>query len=223
MPSPAVKGLARLSHRPASKPVDPALAWRGPTYGLFGSSPPFCSGVAVASLLTPLLIVGNDSSQQINTGDEIPTEGEVIDLRRHTCIPGLIDADTHYQYSWDGARGTTLVVRRHVTLRSRFSCRHQNLDEPRRPLDGQHLHRAAVAQPRSTRTSIPKAMPNGCRATRGTCRYNNCHPHQALSHRTPMAVRRKGAVRAGCGHDGQRKSVVGCPRPQQRQTDLLAA
>ena len=36
----------------------------------------------------------------------IPPDARVIDLRRYTGIPGLIDCHTHLTYAWDGAPGT---------------------------------------------------------------------------------------------------------------------
>ena len=53
------------------------------------------------------VIVENDRVRSINTGDEIPADAEVIDLRRYTGIPGMIDSHTHITYYWDGAPDTT--------------------------------------------------------------------------------------------------------------------
>jgi imidazolonepropionase-like amidohydrolase len=53
------------------------------------------------------VIVENDRVQRINTGDEVPAGAEVIDLRRYTGIPGMIDSHTHITYYWDGAPDTT--------------------------------------------------------------------------------------------------------------------
>src|SRR5580704_9292558 len=53
------------------------------------------------------VIVENDRVQRINTGDEVPADAEVIDLRRYTGIPGMIDSHTHITYYWDGAPDTT--------------------------------------------------------------------------------------------------------------------
>src|SRR5260370_3367984 len=58
-------------------------------------------------IVSATVIVENDRVQRINTGDEIPTDAEIIDLRRYTGIPGLIDAHTHITYYWDGAPDTT--------------------------------------------------------------------------------------------------------------------
>ncbi len=58
-------------------------------------------------IVNATVIVENDRVQRINTGDEMPADAEVIDLRRYTGIPGLIDAHTHITYYWDGAPDTT--------------------------------------------------------------------------------------------------------------------
>jgi imidazolonepropionase-like amidohydrolase len=58
-------------------------------------------------IVNATVIVENDRVQRINTGDEIPADAEVIDLRRYSGIPGLIDAHTHITYYWDGAPDTT--------------------------------------------------------------------------------------------------------------------
>jgi imidazolonepropionase-like amidohydrolase len=54
-----------------------------------------------------VVIVENDKVQRVSAGDEIPAEAEVIDLRRYTGIPGMIDSHTHVTYYWDGAPDTT--------------------------------------------------------------------------------------------------------------------
>ena len=54
-----------------------------------------------------VVIVENDKVQRVTAGDEIPAEAEVIDLRRYTGIPGMIDSHTHVTYYWDGAPDTT--------------------------------------------------------------------------------------------------------------------
>lgn len=58
-------------------------------------------------IVNATVTVDNDRVQSINTGDEIPADAEVIDLRKYTGIPGLIDAHTHITYYWDGAPDTT--------------------------------------------------------------------------------------------------------------------
>lgn len=43
----------------------------------------------------------------VSVGTAAPPQGAaVIDLRRYTLVPGLIDAHTHITYYWDGAPGT---------------------------------------------------------------------------------------------------------------------
>jgi imidazolonepropionase-like amidohydrolase len=48
-----------------------------------------------------------DGDRIVSIGTEAPPPGaEVIDLRRYTVIPGLIDLHTHMTYFWDPASGT---------------------------------------------------------------------------------------------------------------------
>src|SRR5258706_13495367 len=46
-------------------------------------------------IVNATVIVENERVQGINTADEIAADAEVIDLRRYTGIPGLIDPHTH--------------------------------------------------------------------------------------------------------------------------------
>ena len=51
----------------------------------------------------------------VGSGDAaVPVDGEVIDLRKYTGLPGLIDLHTHITYYWDRAPGTN--PRRHRRL-----------------------------------------------------------------------------------------------------------
>jgi imidazolonepropionase-like amidohydrolase len=42
----------------------------------------------------------------VSVGSAVPADAKVIDLRRFTALPGLIDAHTHMTYYWDRTRGT---------------------------------------------------------------------------------------------------------------------
>jgi imidazolonepropionase-like amidohydrolase len=54
-----------------------------------------------------LVIVTGDRITAVGTGtDAIPAGAEVIDLRKYTGIPGLIDLHTHITYYWDRQPGT---------------------------------------------------------------------------------------------------------------------
>ncbi len=51
-----------------------------------------------------VVVVSGDRIQSVGTA--VPADAEVIDLRRYTGIPGLIDVHTHMTYYWDQAPGT---------------------------------------------------------------------------------------------------------------------
>jgi imidazolonepropionase-like amidohydrolase len=54
-----------------------------------------------------VVVVTVDRVTSVGAGDAgVPAGATVIDLRRYTAIPGLIDAHTHITYYWDGAPGT---------------------------------------------------------------------------------------------------------------------
>ncbi len=53
------------------------------------------------------VIVENERIRSIGSDATLPTGADVIDLRRYTGIPGLIDAHTHMTFYWDQAPGTT--------------------------------------------------------------------------------------------------------------------
>jgi imidazolonepropionase-like amidohydrolase len=54
-----------------------------------------------------VVIVENDRVLRVTSGGDMPADAEVIDLRRYTGIPGLIDSHTHVTYYWDGLPETT--------------------------------------------------------------------------------------------------------------------
>lgn len=54
-----------------------------------------------------VVVVTDDHITAVGSGDAaVPAGATVVDLRRYTAIPGLIDAHTHITYYWDGAPGT---------------------------------------------------------------------------------------------------------------------
>jgi imidazolonepropionase-like amidohydrolase len=54
-----------------------------------------------------VVVIQADTVVRVGSGtDAVPAGARVIDLRRYTGIPGLIDAHTHISYFWDQAPGT---------------------------------------------------------------------------------------------------------------------
>ncbi|MGD9902031.1 MAG: amidohydrolase family protein [Vicinamibacterales bacterium] len=54
-----------------------------------------------------VVTVEGDRIRGVGQGDAaVPAGAEVVDLRRYTGLPGLIDAHTHITYYWDRAPGT---------------------------------------------------------------------------------------------------------------------
>jgi len=47
-----------------------------------------------------------DGEKIVRVGGEIPKDADVVDLRKYTAIPGLIDAHTHMTFYWDRKPGT---------------------------------------------------------------------------------------------------------------------
>lgn len=54
-----------------------------------------------------VVVIKGERVASVGTGNRaVPAGAEVVDLRRYTGIPGLIDVHTHMTYYWDGAPGT---------------------------------------------------------------------------------------------------------------------
>jgi imidazolonepropionase-like amidohydrolase len=53
------------------------------------------------------IVVNEDRIRSVEADSTPPPGAEVVDLRRYTAIPGLIDGHTHMTYYWDQAPGTT--------------------------------------------------------------------------------------------------------------------
>ena len=53
------------------------------------------------------VLVENDHIRSVEGDGVLPAGAVVIDLRRYTGIPGMIDAHTHMTYYWDQVSGTT--------------------------------------------------------------------------------------------------------------------
>ena len=104
--------------------------------------------------------------------------------------------------------------------------RRRDLHGRPRPLDGQRVHRAAVALA-EVRGGLSQGYADGREAARGIAEcvafYNDRRPHQALADRTPMAVWREAIAGARAVDMMDNASALPtCPQPQQ-QTQPLAA
>jgi imidazolonepropionase-like amidohydrolase len=63
--------------------------------------------VDAAGHVTPNAVIVVDGDRIVSVGIAAPPpNAEVIDLRRYTVVPGLIDAHTHMTYYWDRTPGT---------------------------------------------------------------------------------------------------------------------
>src|SRR5204862_6189330 len=58
-------------------------------------------------ITTAVVTVRDNRIVAVGSGDAaVPVDGEVIDLRKFTGLPGLIDLHTHITYYWDRTPGT---------------------------------------------------------------------------------------------------------------------
>jgi imidazolonepropionase-like amidohydrolase len=82
---------------------------------LGAQTPPALTAVRFGSLVDgtgrvvrdAVVIISADTVVRVGTGaGAVPRGATVIDLRRYTGIPGLIDAHTHISYYWDQTPGT---------------------------------------------------------------------------------------------------------------------
>ena len=63
---------------------------------------------ASKSVSDAVIVVDKDKIVSVGSGQAaVPAGATVIDLRKYTAIPGLIDAHTHISWVWDGTPGTT--------------------------------------------------------------------------------------------------------------------
>jgi imidazolonepropionase-like amidohydrolase len=62
----------------------------------------------VQVLRDAVVVIDGDRITRVGSNEiAIPADANVIDLRRYTGIPGLIDVHTHMTYYWDRTPGTT--------------------------------------------------------------------------------------------------------------------
>lgn len=60
-----------------------------------------------AVVMDAVVVIDGDTIRGVGQGDAaVPAGATVVDLRRYTGLPGLIDAHTHITYYWDRAPGT---------------------------------------------------------------------------------------------------------------------
>lgn len=63
-------------------------------------------------LRNAVVVVDGDKVVSVTENGVAPAGAKVIDLRRYTAVPGLIDAHTHMTYSWTPALGETPLKQR---------------------------------------------------------------------------------------------------------------
>src|ERR1043166_4240231 len=56
-----------------------------------------------------VLVEGDRVTRVLGANDRLPDGAQVIDLRRYSAIPGLIDVHTHMTYTFDAQPGATLA------------------------------------------------------------------------------------------------------------------
>jgi imidazolonepropionase-like amidohydrolase len=91
------------------------LCLAGPSFGANDPAASSTSAVRFKTLLDgsgkalddAVVVIRGDRIVEVGSGDAVvPREAKVIDLRRYTGIPGLIDAHTHMTFYWDRTPGT---------------------------------------------------------------------------------------------------------------------
>jgi imidazolonepropionase-like amidohydrolase len=83
--------VSSLPHAQATKAIRFARLWDG-----------------TKTITDAVLVISGDTIASVGSGTAaLPKGADVVDLRRYTAIPGLIDLHTHMTYYWDRAPGTT--------------------------------------------------------------------------------------------------------------------
>ena len=59
-----------------------------------------------------VVVVERDRIVKVGGSGDVPAGAQVIDLRRFTAVPGLIDLHTHITYYWDRQPGTRPLAKR---------------------------------------------------------------------------------------------------------------
>ena len=93
----------------SSSPVLFCLLWLSLSTNAFAATKAIRAGTVIdpAGKVIANAVILIDGDRITSIGTAAPPDGaEVIDLRRFTLIPGLIDLHTHMTYFWDPASGT---------------------------------------------------------------------------------------------------------------------
>ncbi len=63
-----------------------------------------------------VVVVDGERIVSVSAGDaSIPASSKIVDLRKFTAVPGLIDVHTHMTFYWDGKPGTTPYRQAHLS------------------------------------------------------------------------------------------------------------
>ena len=149
----------------------------------------------------PSIVVRGERVERIATASEpLPPAAKVIDLRKLTAIPGLIDVHTHMTFYWDRTPGTKPWTQlgslgAPVTSFSRRRTRARRSSPASRPCAT--WARGSTPTSRCAISSTAARWPGrGCSSPATDCRLA-AHPEAGLDPNRPMDASRKWSASRG--------------------------